>query len=188
VAPRPTKYGSVPHARLRHGHRASRSLNLRPPPRPRNHPLRQNPQQNLSMTNAARTTALSNTTQYLSSLRIACSQNIWKLRSVSPYRGHKEVERSQGRQPGASTPFSTETLASHVNHCADTQYRAARVGLQPTDPGSQPMIPARAVRAYCAGTYLGERRGRQISLSGGRGYPKGIDAFQPTRIGKKLAK
>jgi hypothetical protein len=25
------------------------------------------------------------------------------------------------------------------------------------------------------------------SLSGGRGYPEGIDAFRPSRIGKKLA-
>ena len=34
------RYGSVPHSRLRHGHRARGRLDLRPRPRPRNHPLR----------------------------------------------------------------------------------------------------------------------------------------------------
>ncbi len=36
-----------PPQRLRHGHRTRRSLDLRPRPRPRNHPLRQNLEQNL---------------------------------------------------------------------------------------------------------------------------------------------
>ena len=43
------KYGSVPPQRLRHGHRALRSLDLRPRTRPRNHPLRPHPQPHLPL-------------------------------------------------------------------------------------------------------------------------------------------
>jgi hypothetical protein len=37
------------------------------------------------------------------------------------------------------------------------------------------------------GNIPGESTRLKISLSGGRGYPEGIDAFHPSRIGKKLA-